>query len=322
MSNLEEFHLEKFLPFVQTESAEEDALLGEEVERAFRDAVNSISDRYGARAPKEKRLAYHNELHTYDVDLRATRILHVINTALQKAGQPGVSKRDRHLVRLAVGHHDKALESKIEERGDGSRVRHRLPDNEQVSSIEVLDYTEEANRRLGRALYTESDRNILSMAILATIPTFENGMVLQRELKQSSPLVAVVVALADLAGVGMEGPECVLKEASALFFENNPDMVDKVLSNGFASMSSEQKEVDRRRILSMFQSQTQFARGRKDAFPHELELLPEAARPAVQELFCNFDPTIEYMDRLVEESEHLPLEALIERIRPGLAIFG
>lgn len=306
----------------QPQSAEELAAFRAEVANEVANAERSIGSEYGRFAPREKRLAYHNEDHTFkDVLRRANILLNCIDTALRAAGKRGISERDMHLAQLIVAYHDKVMETTIEEQEDGSRIRRRPTTNELNSSIELLNYTGEANERLGKPIYTGEDRRLANSTILATVPTFLEGTVRQMELNKRSSLVTVAVAFADIGAAGMDGPEQLFKESSGLFFELNPDITERVLGGQLAGTESNLKESYKQRIILWYKSQEAFVRGRKERFHEELNFLPAEVHAAVGNVFNRFDDSIVFADSITTEFQKLPLEQIIDRMRPGLAIF-
>ena len=309
-------------PLTQPQSAEEMEVFKAEVANGIEDARRSISAEYGRLAPQDKRLAYHNEDHTFkDVLRRADILLGTIDTALRAAGEEGISARDMCLAGLIVAYHDEVMETTIEEQEDGSRIRRRPDTNELESSIELLNYMGQSNERQGMLVFGGKDRRLGNSTIWATVPTFLGGTVRQMKLNNRSPLVTIAVAFADLGGAGMDGPEQLFKEASGLFFEMNPDVVEAVLTGQLSEIESDRKESYKKRIATWFESQKRFVQGRKECFGEELGLLPEAARPAVGNLFNRFDDSIAFVDSVSAEFEKLSLEEITERMKPGLAVF-
>lgn len=306
----------------QPQSAEQLAAFKAEVAHEMRNVEHQISLEYGRLAPQDKRLAYHNEDHTFkDVLRRANIVLNCIDTALRAAGKEGISARDMHLAQLSVAYHDRVMKTTIEDQEDGSRLRRRPTTNESDSSMKLMGYMGDTNMRLGETVFTGKDERLANSTILATVPTFSEGTVRQMELNNRSPLVTVAVAFADIGGAGMDGPEQLFKESSSLFFEMNPDVTEKVLGGQLSGLESHLKESYKQRIVSWYKSQGAFVRGRKDAFREELDFLPQESRMAVGNLFNRFDDSIASADAIAAEFEKLSLEEMIERMRPGLAIF-
>ncbi len=307
----------------QPQSVEEFLIFKDEVANEIKETERDMSAEYGRLAPQEKRLAYHNEDHTFkDVLRRANILLNTIDTALRATGKPGISERDMCSAQLFVAYHDKVMETTIEEKEDGSRIRRRhSPANELNSVVSLTNKMEETNERLGSVLYTAADRRGAASGISVTVPTFQEGTVRQLELNNRSPLIAIAIAMADIGGAGMDGPKQLFKEASALFFEDNPDITEKVLAAQLSSAEDSRKESYKQRIISWFKSQGSFVRGRQECFREELDFLPKEARMAVGNLFNRFDDSIASADSIAAEFERLSLEGIIERMKPGLAIF-
>jgi len=100
-------------------------------------------------------------------------------------------------------------------------------------------------------------------------------------------MAALVLALADLGALGIEGIEAYNQEGSLIFLEENPDIVSvifhpenqKYLSNFETSEQAKQEPYEnvRQRLLKRARFQVDFAKGRLKRFDREVASLPEDA---------------------------------------------
>ncbi len=283
--------------------------------------LQSIEKRYGRGAKTEDRLPYHSAAHTEDVMRRAGTILSVIDGALRAAGKPALERRTFRLTKAAALYHDVILTSRTEQRAEGGNTRVRDPDNEKNSANHLEAFMLDENTKSGKELFTKQDREEGRSAIMATVPQIEadKGGVVQPHLRKGVPsLAAVALALADLGGAGMDGPKQNKIESDRLFFELNPDMMLALTSKPLMYLSSSFHTPYKERILAWSENQLMFAKHRKEAFLEELQLVPEEARAAVQALFGQFDATIEFMERSLEEQRDMGLQPIVVSMLPAV----
>lgn len=233
----------------------------------------------------------------------------MILDAIRRADPTLLQSRDVQIGRLAAAYHDTVQGYEAVETPDGAfsktmRKRFMGP-NEQASAQEALEYMATDQRVFG-----ERDMRIVREAIDATVPAFdpESKTIIQPNLTNNSNLVVLAVALADIGGAGMDGPDAHLADGDTVFREDNLDITELIREK--APLSAEQKEYFRSRMLAWTNSQTTFAEGRYARLETELAAIPESARDAVKVLFDKFEETIHASQERVEKRSAMTFEDL------------
>ena len=234
-------------------------------------------------------LAYHREEHARLVAERSAKILQ----AIQSASPRLVSSRDIALVKLLGTCHDEKQLSQAKEVPIGEEKiikRERdIGENEKQSALLVIKRMQRKNVTLGRVVFTPDDMYYTVESYLATIPGFDSKLctVIQPYLTRHSSLFARAIALSDLGTAGMDDPEKCVKEGDAVFREEQMDIHIALLSGEMPSEKTQAFWKDR--LLTWTAFQEKFIAGREEMLPYELEGLPQEVKPAVAELFTNFE---------------------------------
>jgi len=304
------------------------ALAHENIEELYRKGIKDSLERRD----------YHNIEHTKGVEDKTEKILNVI----QKTDSSiTVTDRDIALGRLIAAYHD------VDQSQDKPKITAEWMGNEEFQKMQRKRYTEKIERNsagilVGRMqqtneqekkeIFTRQDMEVANEAIIATIPGFEKGTVVQPmlndfaersikrqlELKEKGETVlldeerkkyilVLTIALADL-GAMMDGAKEFLEDGNRVFREDNIDIADAV--EGTFKMSELQKEYIYSRMRGWYETQIKFVEGRREIFELQVLSFPEAAKEDVKKLF-GFDEAIQATkDRLAKMKE---VEMAIER---------
>jgi hypothetical protein len=140
--------------------------------------------------------------------------------------------------------------------------------------------------------FSPADCDILREAIAATICQFDpsDKSIFQPYLytqDEKSP-IAIMLALADIGALGIEGIAAFRQEGREIFLEENLDFVPLVLHpEELAQYPDSTKEALRKTLLSRAKFQIHFARGRFKRLPIETRDLPQQSLATVRnELFA------------------------------------
>lgn len=282
------------------------AEMGNELEK-FADAgvekaLNSVRSRFENQENPLNNLAFHNSGHTKRVIGRTDALLEAM----------GASADVRAVGELGAAFHDTVQEWEAKPNPDGSISRKRFhKQNEETSVREAQSYMDEVNKNEGRIVFGEDHKKMVEDGILATIATGwdkEHSTVAQPNLKEESPLLAKALALADIGGAGMDGPAQYIYEGSALFREENLDILSAMQKP--EKLTDEQKENFRKRMLAWSKFQPKFAEGRKARFEMEIAGLPPAAQEKIRQIFNKFDASIRAAQDKASQRESMNFEEL------------
>jgi len=292
---------------------EREQSLESRVDEGIEQALAIVKARYEDSPNPDDVLEFHNRAHTNDVVRRA----HVILEMIADSDPQSVSERDLQRGRIAAAFHDVWQEYDItpDPDLDGSRTRvirkKRSGSNETKSADEAISFMRESNEREG-AVFTNDDEVVVREAIMATVADYDPELrtAYQKNLRPESGVVAHALALADLAGAGMDGPDQFFKEGAAFFREDNMDVSRAMRAlRGGEPMSDDDKAYYGERMRAWFALQVDFARGRRDRFMKELEGLPAAASQRLSEaLFARFDSSIEAAEKRAEDVQGMSFE--------------
>ncbi len=244
-----------------------------------------LEDKY-QRWDKENKynyLPFHNKLHTVRVERRAVQIAKCIGY------------EDIELVRLCALFHDIVQDYEIKECGMFLKRSRKTGYNEEESFNVFIEYIKQ--------YYSEYSDKIdkIKSAFLATIPSFEQGHVLQKNLTPESPLLARILAMADLGSAGMESAEVFFSEGCALFREEYLDLYG-------ADIDGFDDEFIRAMIGSMhnwLKGQISFINSRKEIFKEDIKVFGDVIKGELTKLFSNFDANLEYISGKKKEFESL-----------------
>ncbi len=285
------------------------------IESGVSAALQMIADRFENSPDEKNRLAFHNTKHTKDVIRRFDAIIDAV-----KQSDPALyDKRTHDVGRFAAAHHDTV------QNWEAVPTTNELPNgeifikiirkrfggaNEKESTDGALAIMDEINEEVGSEIFTEEDRAIVGGGHEATVPGFnpEKGTVIQPNLNEQSSLITRAIALADLGTAGMDGPEHFLPEGDALFREENIDIEEAVKHP--ETISPQQKEFFRERMLGWSAFQEKFAAGRSALLEEELQPLPEASRAVIEKLFDKFNDSIQAAHAQAEQRKTLTFEEL------------
>jgi len=282
------------------------------VERGIAQALDSIRERF-EESDRREQLPFHNAAHTEGVVNRTEQILR----AVREATPDELSERDIALGKLIASFHDTVQnweENPITE-SDGRHtkiMRKRfVEDNERASADELVAYMKKVNRDNPTGdVFTTEDMALAKQGIDATVPEFslERLTVLQPKFDTESPTIAIAVAMADLGVAGMEGPGPFAAEGDTLFREENLDILDAMQDP--TTLTDEQKEYFRSRMLGWSAFQPTFVKGRKGLLEEDLAGIPEQAQGTVHALFDKFDETIRVATEIAEQRKEMSFEEL------------
>lgn len=280
-------------------------------QQAEKVAVEYIENQYGSNRftdrERDKRLYYHSGWHTKGAIYRARKIME----SIKKADPQAVSDRDRELAGLAAAFHDLVQISEVDtqQKPDGSglkpKKRNRLAGrNEEESAAMALSYMDKVNTIAGHSVYTEEDKEKVREAILLTNPkSSEKG-----QKFEDAGLLAQVVVLADLGGVGMGDRYLATYGMRTLFVEENLDFreeADKFIYQKRRTVFQDfqKHEWYYSRFVTWLADQKGYVDMRKKAVAGEIRQLRAnaAAQDSVRELFPkeNFDETQEELQRML-----------------------
>lgn len=306
-----------------------------EVPNSFAEAVLEIKN-FAAeeihKQTKKQQLYYHNYGHARAVQKRATKIYQEISPfwdlIFQNISAPDPI-RTKHIIDICAICHDMVQIFVPTSSFQASRKR-ETGVSENATVIKLIDYIQSLNNRYSRkypnrtALFTNSDLKIIRKAIAATICLFDtsDNSAYQPELYNSEreiPLVARIIALSDLGGLGIEGIKQYFREGTLLFLEDNPDAIAliKKLSaknNSYHHLLKESSEKLRRTLFKRAQFQIDFAKGRVTRIDKELESLPPEVVSVLKKnvfIYLN-EETIREIKSITPKDPDTSLEELIE----------
>lgn len=270
-------------------------------------ALAHIERQFDQAERPEDLLPYHGHWHTSSVIRRADRIA----GAVKRACPSLLSDWHWELSGIAAAFHDIVQNWETSPGQDDRVIRRRLTGRNEAASAE------EAIRAMREFVgYSADDELLVEEAIHATVPGWDprNNTVLQPNLFPDSPSVVRIVALADLAGAGMDGPECFLEEGARLFREDQIAMGTVIRSLSARSDISSKQEDYKERLLAWLRTQAGFVCGRQARLEEELGNWPEPAKQAVRELFCHFPASIAAAETVVQTYEQMDWWSIAQEI--------
>ncbi len=257
------------------------------------EALDYIDARYDNPPDSRQKLPYHGAFHTTSVVSRVERILR----AVQAANPELVSERDIQIGTIAASFHDV-----VQHWGEGTSqiadmpavtMKRKTGFNEEASAFMARKHMAEANEREGKELFTEVDMATVTEAIMGTVPGFDVQLrtVVQPNVTEESSIITKALALADLGGPAMDGPETYQWEGDSLFQEMNLDV--RYTKDRGVPIAKIYEDAVKKRALEWTASQAEFAYGRAVRF-HQTEVLwfPEEARNAVGAIFSSYNETV------------------------------
>lgn len=256
-------------------------------------ALEYIETHYDNPPDPRQKLPYHGSFHTTSVIDRVGRILR----AVQAADPTLVSERDMQIGLIAAAFHDT-----VQQWGEAETELADMPAvmmkrktglNEKASALMARKHMLELNAREGREFFTTEDMRAVTEAILGTVPGFDVRLrtVIQPNVTEDSSIITKALALADLGGPAMDGPDTYRWEGNNLFRELNLDV--RYAHERGVPVAQAYEDSVKRRALEWTASQAEFAYGRAVRF-HQTELLwlPEHARSAVEAEFGFYNESV------------------------------
>ena len=253
--------------------------------RVRQEVLVVLEDKY-QRWNKESKydyLPFHNQLHTIGVERRAVQIAECIGF------------EDIELVRLCALFHDIVQDYEVKQCGVFLKRSRKTGYNEKESFDVFIEYITQ--------YYSEYFERIdeIKSAFLATIPSFKQDQVLQKNLTPESPLLARILAMADLGSAGMESAEVFFSEGCVLFREGYLDLYGAGIDDFY-------DEFIRAMIGSMhnwLKGQISFIKSRKEIFEDDIKIFDDIIKGELTKLFSNFDVNLKYIFGKKEEFESL-----------------
>jgi hypothetical protein len=271
---------------------------------------------------EQKQLFYHTREHVENVQRRTHKIFQVIYP-------DEMLNADVHLFRtsllldLCAVAHDMIQVFLPQSQAHATRQR-EAGISERATIGELLAYISELNQCLQSdgsyrsAIITDSEIEVIRAAIAATICAYDpiEQAIYQPDLDRSIPIVARILALADIGALGMEGIQAYLQEGSLLFLEENLDLIPLLREGSLDRLHMDNPAVYenlRQRLLKRCRFQVSFAKSRLKRFRQEILGLPEEAIAALTDMFGYLTPaTIETIEALTPTDEETSLQEMLE----------
>ncbi len=290
--------------------------------------VNNFARQEMHKESEQKQLYYHNIEHINGVERRANQIFQAIKPYWEKSlsseSAPDYLARMELLLNLCAIAHDMVQEFVPQTQPHTTRKR-EAGVSETATIDKLMAYIKNLNERLSQhnphsaALFNDSDLQIITGAIEATICLYDpaDASIYQPDLynpDKDVSIVARIIALADIGGLGMEGIEAYNQEGSVLFLEENPDIIPIILNSDLNSYPQDLRENIRERMLRRAKFQINFAKGRVARYPREVEGLPADAIPVLTEEVFKYlnQETIKELQSTTPTADDTTLEKLIE----------
>lgn len=290
------------------------------------------------KATYQKQLFYHNRTHADAVKQRADKIFQTIVPFVEDSfkGETGQAqlKRMKQLIELSAIAHDMVQDFIPDTQPHTSRLR-KSGENEAATISQLSDYISELNQQIlqdnlnSAAIFTESDLQTLQEAIAATVCLYDTSdrciyQPLLYNPEKKIPLPSLIIALADMGSLGIDGIEAYNREGSLIFLEENPDIISIFWNAETQQFLAEYETPDRgkqelyegirQRLLKRARFQVDFAKGRYSRFDCEVNTLPADAIQALKtEVFQYLtEETIQKIESLTPTRDETTLQELIE----------
>lgn len=241
--------------------------------------VKAVSLQEFDRQIQFHQLYYHTRDHIAQVQRRSQLIFSVIRSDLSVDEIEQIER----LLDLCVIAHDMIQVFEAQSQPHMPRQRSRGV-SETATLDRLLDYLD---AECSTAL-TDVDRSIIRSAINATICTYDSQAqaIYQAELDQPTlPIVARILALADLGALGIDGIAMYNREGSLLFLEENLDVIPLLKTNVIEQLETTDPvlaENIRQRLLKRCRFQVNLAKSRLARFEHEVTGFPKTAIEKLQ----------------------------------------
>lgn len=309
-------------------------------------ALEAFATQAVVQETRTKQLWYHTLDHARTVKRRAQLIFEQVEPYWGQASRQGAAspldaiapERALYLLGASAMAHDMVQEFLPYAAPHGPR-RREIGTSESATIERLLHYIAQGLvSQPGLALSAAAgptepsllpqDCQILAQAIEATICCYhaETGAFYQPLLYDAHlplSLVARMVALADLGGLGIDGPEVYIQEGRQVFLEENLDVLGILGAPGAldAALSPIPDGVSRdwlwenlrQRLLRQARLQVQFARERLNRCDRELQGLPLGAIPAVRQRVFGYlnATTLQHLEAITPVAEETSLDVLL-----------
>lgn len=283
------------------------------------------------REIEQKQLYYHTHEHIENVQRRANLILQAIApywSDLSSGDRPTIDlPRTALLLDLCAISHD--MVQLFVPPPQPHMTRQREPGASERATLEQLvGYIHKLNQQLqdsdpnSPARLTDNDIWVIQEAIAATICAYDpvEQAIYQPALDETNlclPIVARILALADIGALSIDGVQVYEREGSLLFLEENLDLIPLLLEGRIDALGAENQELYeslRQRLLKRCRFQVNFAKSRIARFDREILRFPEQAMSTLtHKVFRYLTPaTIAEIEAIAPTAEKTSLEELLE----------
>jgi hypothetical protein len=278
----------------------------------------------------QKQLYYHTRDHVENVRRRTDEVFRaVFFDETTDSTQPSSPEyRTKLLLDLCAAAHD--MVQIFLPQAEVHATRQRQPGVSERATIEhLLAYINDLNHQL-RATYdlddavqiTDDEIQLIRVAIATTVCAYDpiDQAIYQPGLDDASPdlpIVARILALADIGALGMEGIQSYHQEGSLLFLEENLDLIPLLLDRRIDSIALDDPalyENLRQRLLKRCRFQVNFAKSRLKRFKHEIAGFTEPGSfRRIQNVFYFMTPEIiQEVEALTPIDEETSLPDLLD----------
>ncbi|KAM3116174.1 hypothetical protein [Phormidesmis sp. 146-33] len=263
------------------------------------------------RQIQHHQLYYHTRDHLAQVQRRSQLIFQTISPGLHQS-EVEQSQMQR-LLDLCVIVHDMVQIFEVQPQHTS---RQRTAGVSETATIDrLLEYIHAHHCEQ----LTELDQAILRSAIAATVCAYDTAeqAIYQPALDQMDlPIVARILALADLGALGIDGIAMYNQEGSLLFLEENPDVIPLLLDGTIHQLETTDPALAKniqKRLLKRCHFQINFAKSRVKRIDQELAGFPTAAiAPLRHEVFQHLTPaTIQTLESTTPRDNQTSLEELL-----------
>lgn len=262
------------------------------------------------RQIQRHQLYYHTRDHIRQVQRRSRLIFDAIRPDLD----PASIEHLEQLLDLCVIAHD--MVQIFEAQPQPHAARSRTSGVSETATIDrLLDYIDAHNA----AQFCEQDRATIQAAIGATICAYDakEQSIYQPALSQPNlPIVARILALADLNALGIDGIEMYNREGSLLFLEENLDVIPLILNGTIDTLETTNATLARniqQRLLKRCRFQVNFAKSRAARLNQEIAGFPQASIATLRnQVFQHLNPaTLQELEATTPTDDNTPLGELL-----------
>ncbi|BAZ08958.1 hypothetical protein NIES4071_07640 [Calothrix sp. NIES-4071] len=268
----------------------------------------------------QNQLYYHNRAHINSVRRRANDIS---NTVLQYCNIDDIT-RMRLLLDLCAIAHD-MIQVFVPQTDIHTTRRRESGVSESLTFEKLSNYIKNLNQQLKEhgledAVFSDADISIIKNAIDATVCHYDpsDQSIYQPAIYENKDLslVALIIALADINSLGMEGIDIYNQEGSLLFLEENPDVISLIKNQSIKNLAVDNRSLAeniRQRLVKRARFQVNFAKSRLMRFRNEIARFPSEAIPVlVNETFRYLNAeTVQEVESSTPTDEDTSLEDLM-----------